>query len=686
MSPPQQTASPSSRMPKRPTRLAPTPSTNQAEPAPTAAPVRPAAPKPAEEASTMVLPNWREELAQLRKEQERAAQSFARSPEQAEEKVAQESLPLPRRSFDTPLPQAETQNGTSQPAQAQSPLPETSLSYPTASEQFASQATALPAEPTQRQPTPLFPVELPGNLPGTPLPLDNPRATETARRELRIKVWEQAETIQFNPFKEEHPQPGPAPAVEQNPLASVAFSTEERSAGHVEQKTVPWQAPLSPPPASPSQERQQLARQESQGSVREEQQPVRQEESAPANFGVHKAAVEDQPTIPLSASEIAGQEPVLKIERASTPAPKKWAVLPVDEIVDLPTRPMAASTPPVADPTAQPPVAVSPPAAARPVHPATPTPAAYVPLSPMQPQAKAMEIAEAPLASRGRPVYPGAQPAPSFNPPSLPPFPQGPLAAPGNAQLRPEMQPAQGPQVFASPPSSDVFSSRQSQAPMEPFAQYLPPPAAQLPPVFEPAPISPVSATADASKSSAAEARPRKKRKTAPILMALLLVVLLAGGVAWYILYQPFTIASASQPYQTYRDSAFGISLNYTPGWSVNIDQAHTFVHFIDSSHTGQVNLSKAAANGQVSAYLQQQAGQLGVNGPKASPALTFAGSSWQAIQGTSVQSGATYALQLYATQHNDHFYLLEFLAPQQAFASTDQNDFAPMRSSFAFI
>src|SRR5260370_775881 len=51
--------------------------------------VQPSAPTPAEEASTMVLPNWREELARLRQEQEQAR---AIAPAPPEKKVAPEPL------------------------------------------------------------------------------------------------------------------------------------------------------------------------------------------------------------------------------------------------------------------------------------------------------------------------------------------------------------------------------------------------------------------------------------------------------------------------------------------------------------------------------------------------------------------------------------------------------------------
>jgi hypothetical protein len=174
-------------------------------------------------------------------------------------------------------------------------------------------------------------------------------------------------------------------------------------------------------------------------------------------------------------------------------------------------------------------------------------------------------------------------------------------------------------------------------------------------------------------------------------VVIILLVLVLAGGGAgvalnrnWVIQY--FQTPAQNQPYQTYQNSSFGVSLDYTQGWSVNVDQAASAVHFADSSRTGQVNLTLATASGQVSDYLNHQATHLEITGPKTAPTVTIGGASWQVVQGTSVLSGATYTAVLYATQHNGHFYMLEFLAPQSSFTHIDQSDFAHMRSSFKFL
>jgi hypothetical protein len=198
-------------------------------------------------------------------------------------------------------------------------------------------------------------------------------------------------------------------------------------------------------------------------------------------------------------------------------------------------------------------------------------------------------------------------------------------------------------------------------------------------------------AFASASPASEVSVRGKNllKRPGRLLVMALLLVVLLGGGTGvalnWSWVAQFFAPSAANQPYQTYENSALGVSLDYTQGWNVNVDQAHSAIHFADSSHTGQINLTMTAASGQVSDYLRQQVAQLAVSGSKTVPSATFAGSSWQVVQGSVVQSGATYTIMLYATQHASHFYLLTFLAPQTVFTSTDQSNFAHVRSSFKF-
>jgi hypothetical protein len=194
--------------------------------------------------------------------------------------------------------------------------------------------------------------------------------------------------------------------------------------------------------------------------------------------------------------------------------------------------------------------------------------------------------------------------------------------------------------------------------------------------------------SADASKrGGAAEAQaPRKKKKIGRVLVACLAFVLVAGVAAWVVLYQPFTVDQSTQPYWSYQDKTLGFSVDYTAHWNINIDKAHTMARFLDNTKTGQATLLSAPASGQLADYLNQQETQLGMSGKKTAAPSTFASSSWQVVQGTVVQSGVTYTMVMYATQHGNHFYLLEFQAPPNVYAGEDQNSFAHMRSSFQFL
>lgn len=223
----------------------------------------------------------------------------------------------------------------------------------------------------------------------------------------------------------------------------------------------------------------------------------------------------------------------------------------------------------------------------------------------------------------------------------------------------------------------------------DPFSPHPPQTPAQRPPSFEPVTAPPSSLSPNASSRDAetgTQEKSHKQKRPGRVLVVLLFLVI-AGGVAGYFLYNNYLAKPQdAQAYQTYQNNEFSVSLHYTPGWSVSVDQAHNTIHFGDDSHTDQVNLVMAAANGQVDNYLNQQATQLGVSSSKAASPTTFAGTSWQALQGTVTQSGATFTIVLYAAEHNGHFYVLEFLAPQASFTQANQSHFAQIRSSFSFL
>ena len=170
------------------------------------------------------------------------------------------------------------------------------------------------------------------------------------------------------------------------------------------------------------------------------------------------------------------------------------------------------------------------------------------------------------------------------------------------------------------------------------------------------------------------------------MLVSLLLLVILGGVGAWVILYQPFSVASVTQPQQNFRDTQLGLSLLYPNGWNVQVDHSKASVNFYDSSHTAQVTIVVASANGgDLGAYLQQEATQLGMTGQKTGPSLSFAGTSWQQLQGNVQQSGASYTETLLAAVHDTRLFAIMFLAPQPTYAQEDHIVFSGMRSSFQF-
>ncbi|MFL5654384.1 MAG: hypothetical protein ACJ8CB_09425, partial [Ktedonobacteraceae bacterium] len=84
--------------------------------------------------------------------------------------------------------------------------------------------------------------------------------------------------------------------------------------------------------------------------------------------------------------------------------------------------------------------------------------------------------------------------------------------------------------------------------------------------------------------------------------------------------------------------------------------------------------------------YLQQEASQLGMTGQKKGPALSFAGVSWQQMQGSVLERGASYTGTVVVTVHNQHLFTMLLLAPQITYAQEDQLVFSGIRSSFQFV
>src|SRR5262249_52755366 len=142
-----------------------------------------------------------------------------------------------------------------------------------------------------------------------------------------------------------------------------------------------------------------------------------------------------------------------------------------------------------------------------------------------------------------------------------------------------------------STPFPDAYGLRTPQTPPQRPSAFGPGPAPPAPPP---------SLSSDVSKKG----KTREEKVSGRKLVTIIVLLMLVGGGTGAFLYrdwlgQYFTPSASTQPYQTYQNSSLGVTLDYTQGWSVNVDQAHSTVKFADSSHTGQMNLSMTAASGQ---------------------------------------------------------------------------------------
>lgn len=177
--------------------------------------------------------------------------------------------------------------------------------------------------------------------------------------------------------------------------------------------------------------------------------------------------------------------------------------------------------------------------------------------------------------------------------------------------------------------------------------------------------------------------RRRSQRRLPFMMVSVLLFVLVCVGVGtWIYRYQPFSVAPVTQPQQSFKDTALGVSLLYPNGWTSKIDRSKATLYFADSSSTAQVTITITSAGGDLNQYMQQQVTQLALTGAKPGDPVTFAGSSWQQIQGTIQHSGANYTVTLFATMHNGHIVTLLQQAQQTVYPEEETTIFAPLRAS----
>jgi hypothetical protein len=242
-----------------------------------------------------------------------------------------------------------------------------------------------------------------------------------------------------------------------------------------------------------------------------------------------------------------------------------------------------------------------------------------------------------------------------------------PPSRPGNA-------PSQAGNTMLEAPTQSVYiDKRQPEA-----VQRVPAPRTPLP-VQEP-----VAAGVAQDNRGQAPVRPQRRSRLPLLVGALLLVILIVGGVgAWIAAAQPFSVAPITQPQLSFSNAQLGIALSYPNGWTQQVGPGAA--HFFASNHTAGVDITVANA-GDVNAALQQQATKLGLSGTKAGAALSFAGTTWQQSQGNLQQSGANYTVTLLAAVHGSHLYTIVQQAPQSNYADWEQAFFSPLRGSLKFL
>lgn len=178
------------------------------------------------------------------------------------------------------------------------------------------------------------------------------------------------------------------------------------------------------------------------------------------------------------------------------------------------------------------------------------------------------------------------------------------------------------------------------------------------------------------------------KRNRLPLLGAAVVSLLLLGVlVAWLVLAQPFAVSPIIEPQQSFKDSALGISLLFPTGWQEQRDRSQKSISFHDSSSTAQVNIAVSEQHpSDLAQYLQQQAAQRGMTTLKQRPPIVFGGATWQQLQGSMQQNGATYTTTLLVAPHGNRLFTISLIAHQSIYSDEENVTFAPMRSSFKFI
>ncbi|MBA2284031.1 MAG: zinc-ribbon domain-containing protein [Ktedonobacteraceae bacterium] len=355
----------------------------------------------------------------------------------------------------------------------------------------------------------------------------------------------------------------------------------------------------------------------------------------------------------------------------TTPKEEKGATVKDDGVEDLPTRPLTASPSPTGAAGSDLPVQRT----------STPRPARHQHASQME-EVERLDTARLEVQQQNRPV---PQPVVEHAPPQRWPVPQ------------PVVEHAP-PQRWSSPPEGGARSQASFQGPPTPVPAAMhspstPPPAYAVQPMHgrPDAPVAPPAQGWQQSPASyaapSAPVRRSRSRNPLVIALALLCLLVLAGVGTWLFLGQSGGSQKGVQARQAFSDAGLGIALSYPGGWNTHVDHQQGNASFYDSSHTAQVTIVTVPAAGQdVGQYMQKEATGLGMTGLKPGAPVSFAGASWQQVQGTVQQKGATYSETLLVTMHSNHLFTIMQLAPQSVYADYDQVAFSGIRATFQFL
>jgi hypothetical protein len=178
----------------------------------------------------------------------------------------------------------------------------------------------------------------------------------------------------------------------------------------------------------------------------------------------------------------------------------------------------------------------------------------------------------------------------------------------------------------------------------------------------------------------------KNRRKRLVLVFGLLLCLLLGGVIAWVIIDQPFTVPQITKTTQNFNNASLGVILQYPQNWAVDVNKQNGTVRFYDDNHTDQVNITVVIADNQsLNQYITKTVSSLAITGQKTQAELSFAGTTWQQIQGSVQQSGANYTAVLLVTNHSGYYYTILQLAPSATYPLEEQLVFSQMRSSFRF-